>query len=141
MGPGLPTINRSLIGVNNNDEHDEALVKRQAKSDKNHDTPRNHALIPIGSTISVKGEDGGLCTHGTIVGQGDHNHIDRSYTTWIRKTGQLIIRNSKHVKPTWITVEQYLWDQLDKHTVTDPLEDILKQIVKLTPMNCTQRTI
>ena len=31
------------------------------------------------------------------------------------------------MKPTQITAKQYLWDQLDKHIVTDPLEDILKQ--------------
>ena len=38
------------------------------------------------------------------------------------KTGQLITRNSKHVKPTQITVEQYLWDELDKYIVIDPLK-------------------
>ena len=36
----------------------------------------------------------------------------------------LTTRNSKHVKPTQITAEQYLQDQLDKQTVTDPQEDI-----------------
>ena len=41
------------------------------------------------------------------------------------------------MKPTQITAEQYLQDQLDKHIVTDPLEDILKQIEKQTPMNYT----
>ena len=40
--------------------------------------------------------------------------------------------NSKHVKPTPITAEQYLWVLLDKHTVRDPLEDILKQLEKQT---------
>ena len=34
-------------------------------------------------------------------------------------TGWLITRNSQHVKPTQITAEQYLWDQLDEHIVTD----------------------
>ena len=57
------------------------------------------------------------------------------YTLCITKTGQLLTRNSKHVKPTQITAEPYLWDQLDKHIVTDPLENILKQIEKQTPMN------
>ena len=41
------------------------------------------------------------------------------------------------MKPTQITAEPYLWDQLDKHIVTDPLEDILKHIEKQTPMNYT----
>ena len=34
-------------------------------------------------------------------------------------------KNSKHLKQTQITSKQYLWDQLDKHIVTDPLEDNL----------------
>ena len=38
---------------------------------------------------------------------------------------------------TWITAKQYLWDQLNKHIVSDPLEDILKQIEQQTPINHT----
>ena len=34
------------------------------------------------------------------------------------------------MKQTQVTGEQYLWDQLDKHIVTDPLEDILKHLEK-----------
>ena len=48
-----------------------------------------------------------------------------------------------HVKPTQMTVEQYLWNQLDKHIVTDPLEDILKQLEKTNtykPHTHTART-
>ena len=48
------TINRPLIGVNNNDEHYQALVRRQTKNDKNHDTSRKCALIQIGSTVAVQ---------------------------------------------------------------------------------------
>ena len=36
------------------------------------------------------------------------------------------------MKPTQITAKQYLWDQLNKHIVTDQLEDILKQLEKQT---------
>ena len=53
----------------------------------------------------------------------------------ITKTGWHITRNSKNVKSTQITAEQYLKDQLDKHIVADPLEDILNQIENQTPMN------
>ena len=44
------------------------------------------------------------------------------------------------MKSTQIMVEQYLWDQLDTHIITDPLEDILKQLDKQTHSNhtCTQ---
>ena len=73
----------------------------------------------------------------TLVGKGDHNQNDRSYTIHITKTGKLITRKCKHVKLTQITAEQYLQDQLDKHIVQDPLEDILKQIEKWTPVNHT----
>ena len=50
----MPTINRLPIGVNNDDEHYQALVKRQTKIDKNHDTSRNYAFIPIGPTVAVQ---------------------------------------------------------------------------------------
>ena len=50
----MPTINKLPIGVNNDDEHYKALVKRQTKNDKNHDTSRNYAVIPIGSTVAAQ---------------------------------------------------------------------------------------
>ena len=99
--------------------------------------PRKYASIPIGSTVVVQHEDGGPWIHGTIEGKGDHSHNDRSYTIQVTKTGQLISSNSKHVKPTQITAEQYLWDQLDNNIVRDPLEDILKQLEKQTHTNHT----
>ena len=67
------------------------------------------------------------------MGKGDYNHNDRGYIICTTNTGQLITQNRKHVKPTQITAEQNLWNQLDKHIVTDPLENILKQ----TPINYT----
>ena len=39
-------------------------------------------------------------------------------------------QRQKHIKPAQIIAEQYLQDQLQKHTTTDPLEDILKQFEK-----------
>ena len=42
-----------------------------------------------------------------------------------------------HMKPTQITAKQYLWDQLDEHIVTDPLDDILEQIENQTQINKT----
>ena len=75
----MPTINRPLIGLNNNDEHNEALVNRQMKNDKNHDAPRMYASIPIGYTVVVQHEDGGMWTHGIMEGRGNHNHNDRLY--------------------------------------------------------------
>ena len=83
----MPIINRPPSGLNNNDEHYEALVRRQMKNDKNHDSPRKYAFIPIGSTVVVQCEDNRLWTHGTIEGKGDHDHNNRSYTIQVTKTG------------------------------------------------------
>ena len=44
------------------------------------------------------------------------------------KTGQLMTRNSRHVKTTQIKAKQYLQDTLDKHRKIDPVEDILKNL-------------
>ena len=43
------------------------------------------------------------------------------------KMGYLIMRNSKHVKATRITLEQYLRDQLSKDSKADTLQDMIKQ--------------
>ena len=45
--------------------------------------------------------------------------------------------NNKHVKTMQITTEQYLWDQFDKHTIIDPVEDIEKQFENQTQQNNT----
>ena len=81
-------------------------------------------------------EDGGPWTHGTVVGRGDHKHNNRSYMICITKTGQIVTRNSKHVKATPITAEQYLLDQLSKSNV-DIMDDILKHFEKYTQQNVT----
>ena len=73
----------------------------------------------------VQCKDGGPYMHGTVEGKYDHIHHARSYNIHITKTGWLVTRDRKHIKPTQITVEKYLWDQPQKHTTTDPLEDIL----------------
>ena len=76
-------------------------------------------------------KDGGPWAHGTVVGGGDHNCNNTLYMINITKTGQLITRNSKHLKATPITAEQYHQDQLSKITV-DTVDDILKHIEKHT---------
>ena len=42
-----------VYSKNNNDKHYKESVKRQTKTDKNHDTSRSYALIPKGSAIVV----------------------------------------------------------------------------------------
>ena len=50
----MPIINRPPIGLNKDYDNYDVLIKRQAKNDKNHDTPRIYASIPIGSTVAVQ---------------------------------------------------------------------------------------
>ena len=50
----MPKINRIPINLGNNDDHYEALVKRQIRNDRNYDTARNYDLFLKGSTVAVK---------------------------------------------------------------------------------------
>ena len=50
----MPIINRIPINSDNDDDHNEALVKRQIRNDKNYDTARNYDLFLIGSTVMVQ---------------------------------------------------------------------------------------
>ena len=93
---GIIIINRLLVSSNNDYDHYDVLVKREMKNDKNHDTYRNYASIPIGSTVAVHQVDGGPLTHGTVVGKGDLNHNNRCCTIYVTKTGQLITREQVH---------------------------------------------
>ena len=55
----MPILNMLPVNTENDDEHYETLVQQQAKTNKNHDTPRNYNFTPIGSTVVVQREDGG----------------------------------------------------------------------------------
>ena len=101
----IPIINILPVNSNNDDEHYEALVTRQTRNDKNYDTSRSYDSFSVVSTVVVQWEDGGLWTHGTVVGRGDHNHGNRSYLIRISKTGCVVTRNSKHTKATPITAK------------------------------------
>ena len=80
----MSIVNRLPISLNNDDEHYKLLVERQTKNDRNHDNSRNYTFIPVGSTAPVQWEDGDRWTHDTIIGKGDHNHSNRSYTKCIK---------------------------------------------------------
>ena len=92
----MPIINRPLVGIDNNDEHQEMTIKRQTKNDKDKDTSKYFVSIPIGSTVAVQWEDKGPWTHGTIEGKGDQNHHDSSYHICITKTGRLVTWQTTH---------------------------------------------
>ena len=57
----------------------EVLVNRQTKNDKKYVTTI-HDAFSIGSTVVVQQEDGEPWTHDTVIGRGNHNHSNRSYT-------------------------------------------------------------
>ena len=42
------------INSDNDDDHYEALVKRQIRNDENYDTARNYDLFSIWSTVAVQ---------------------------------------------------------------------------------------
>ena len=68
--------------------------------------------------------------HGPIEDKGNHNHHDRSYKIHITKTGKIVTCNRQDIKPTSISVEHYLWQQLFQHTKTYPLGNILDHLEK-----------
>ena len=103
----MPIVNSILISTDNDDEYHKVLVKNK-KNDKKYDIARNYTLLPIRSTVVVKREDSDRWTHGTILGKGDYNHNNQSYIIHVIKTGKTLSRNSKHVKVTPITADQYL---------------------------------
>ena len=126
----MPVIDRKPIGGDNDDEHHSKVIHRQHKNDTNNDASPVFASIPIGSTVVVQWEDGGPWTHGMIVGKGDHNHHDQSYTIQITTTGRRITHNRQHIRPTSITADEYICYQATKHAnrQTDPLDAILEHI-------------
>ena len=82
----MPVLDHRPIGQDCDDDHHSKLVDRQHKN--NNDTSPVFTSIPIGSAVVVQREDGGLWTHGTIVGTGDHNHHDRAYTIQLATNGR-----------------------------------------------------
>ena len=101
----MPIMNKTPVNSDNNDDHYEALVKRQIRNIKNYDTVRNYDLFSIGSTVVVQWEDGWLWTHWTIAVAGNNNHKNRSYTIRITRTGHIVTKNSRHIKTTLIPAE------------------------------------
>ena len=93
-------LNRPSFNADNDDEHYETKVKRQANTDKKYATLRNFKPVPIGSAVAVQREDGGPWSNGIRVGKRDESHNDRSYKIYVIKTGWLTMRNRKRVGNT-----------------------------------------
>ena len=86
----MPVVNRKPVNVDNDDEHHIKIMHKQHKKDTNNDASQVFVSIPIGSTVAVQQEERGLCTHGTIVGKGDHNHHNQSYKIQVTTMGRVI---------------------------------------------------
>ena len=84
----MPIVDHKPIGEDCDDDHHHKLVDRQQRN--NNDASPVFAYIPIGSNVAVQQEDGGLWTHGMIMGTGIHNHHDRSYTIHLTTNGRCI---------------------------------------------------
>ena len=50
-------------------------------------THKEFSLVPVGSTVAVQHEKGGLWIPGTVIVNSDANHISRSYKLQLTKTG------------------------------------------------------
>ena len=112
----MPVMNRPSLHTNNDNEHHKVFTSRQDKNDQNNDTSKNLVSLPTGSTVVVQQEDGGPWTHRTIEDKGYHNHHNRSYKVCITKTGRIVTCNRQHVRPTPIKAENFLHNQLNRHT-------------------------
>ena len=122
------------------DDHHAKIIKRQQKN--NNDTAVIFSCIPIGSTVAVHQEDGVPWTHGTVVGIGNHNHHNKSYTIQSTTNGRCITHNRHHMKPTAVTADTYTQYQSTKQYCTraDPLAEILNNITKHPTAYVTRQT-
>ena len=119
LGQGLPSpatlmFNRPVCGImpildckplveDCDDDHHAKLAERQQKN-KNV-TSAVFRCIPIGSAVVVQQKDSRPWIHGTIVGTGNHNHHDKSYTIQLTINGRCITCNRHHIKPTSVTAD------------------------------------
>ena len=135
----MPVIDhKPLVEDCNNDCHAK-IVQRQQKN--NNDTAVTFSCIPIGSSVVVQQEDGGQCTHETVVGIGDHNHHDKSYTIQLTTNGRCISCYRHHIKPTAVTADTYIqYHSTKQHsTRADPLAEILNNIKKIQQLMLLDR--
>ena len=110
----MPMIDRKPVNIDNDDEHHIKLFHRQGKNHTNNDASQVFASIPIGSNVVVQWKDGGLWTHGIIIGKGNHNHHSWSYNIQVTTMERIITHNQQHIKPMSITAEEYIHYQAKK---------------------------
>ena len=80
--------------------------------------------------------------YGTVVGIGNHNHHNKSYTIQLTTSSRCITHKRHHIKPTAVTVDTYIQYHSTKqqNTRTDPLAEILNNIIKNPAAYVTRQT-
>ena len=136
----MPVLDGKPLIEDCDDDLHAKIIKRQKKNDN--DTAVTFSCIPIGSTVAVQQEDGGPWTHGTVVGTGDHNHHEKSYTIQLTSYGRHITCNRHHIKPMAVRADTYIQYQSAKQhgTRTDPLAEMLNNITKHPAAYVTRQT-
>ena len=155
LGHGLPSpstlmFNRPVCGIMHvidhkplvedcDDDHHAKTIRRQQRN--NNDAAVTFSCIPIGSAVVVRQEDSGPWTHRTVVGIGDHNHHEKSYTIQLTTNGRCIMCNRHHIKPTAVTADTYMQYQSKKQhsTRSDLLAEMLNNITKHPAAYVTSR--
>ena len=105
---------QQIFVINHKDEYYRALKSRQEAYIKNNDSCKNSTIFSSGSTVAIQMEDGGSWVYGKIIEGNNKGQQGWSYWVQVTKTGRVIMQNTKHIRYTLVTVEQYLWDQLAK---------------------------
>ena len=90
-----------------------ALLERQLKASQDINTV-NVSSLPTGSAVAVQIEDGRPRMHEMIIRYGTDNHNGRGYRVRVNKTGYEITRMKTHVKPTNMSAEHYLQNEMPK---------------------------
>ena len=152
LGHGLPSpamlmFNRPVHGImliidhkplveDCDDDCHAKIIERQQNN--NNDTAVTFSCISIGSAVVVQQEDGGPWTHGTVVGIGNHNHHDKSYTIQLTTNGRCITCNRHLIKPAAVTADTYIQYQSTKQHNTKNQQLMLPDRQQMTVNNPIQ---
>ena len=69
-------------------------------------------FLPTQSTVVLQKEDGRPLTQRTLIRHGTEDHSSRGYR--MSKTGCAITRRKRHIKPSSISTEEYLQNEMTK---------------------------
>ena len=106
-------MNGEPITINANDEYYEAIKVYQDK------IPLDQwykDAFPIKITVAVQRKDVWPWMYAVIEEANNTDHNAQSYTIKSDKTGRLIMCNTKYICRTQITINQDLWEQIQKGT-------------------------